>query len=420
MPYHEGLTATRNARLSCLEEGAVFGARVHPDASNITTARPVRSPNRIAEQVLLTAARGSALSNSRNRPRREERQVSGKQSGLVDRRNLLKMMGGGLGGLALASPVLAACGSSGSTTSPGASKYPTRPVTVLVGYGTGGGSDVVGRRAALAMSKRLGVEMPVVNAPGAAGSVGMQKLISAPTDGYTIETYVGDQNASVAVGTAAWKPDEIVAVARLENVPSLYYVNSKNKLDTIDKVIAYAKANPGKLKIGTSGRFSLDEIVTLFVQQQTGAKFTIVPYSKPAERFAALMSGELDVLYEQTGDVKSFVDEGQYRPIVIFAEKQLTLANYKDVPTSISKGWDITLTQFRGLVARAGTDQAKLDKLSNAAKDWSQSADYQKLITEQAMFSDSFMGPADFKKSMETDIAKIKKVIKDLGVIVQK
>lgn len=336
---------------------------------------------------------------------------------LIERRGFLKAAGG----LAVTAPVLAACGAAGSTASTGgtAAKFPTRPINVIVPYGAGGGSDQLARASTPFAAKKLGVQMPVENVPGSNGSVGISKLLSAPADGYTISTYTADENASAVVGTASYKADQVVGVVRLMDVPSFYFVNSKSSWHSIESVIAYAKAHPGKLKLGTAGRFTLDEITTRFVEKKTGASFNLVPYSKPAERYQALLSGEIDVLYEQSGDVRQYINSGQYRPLVIFSKNPLPIPPLDKVPTSVSMGWDVEFHQYRGFVAKAGTPQNVLKDLGQAFTSYAQSEKYKTFSKEQYMYPDSFQTAAQFNKTLQDSRTTLQQFLKELGIKTQ-
>jgi tripartite-type tricarboxylate transporter receptor subunit TctC len=156
-----------------------------------------------------------------------------------------------------------------------------------------------------------------------------------------------------------------------------------------------------------TGFGSPDEItVNFFVAR--GLKLIPVPFANPGERYTAVLGGHADVLYEQIGDVRSFVDSKQIQPVIVFAEKRFSV--FPDVPASKELGYDITLPQRRAVIMRAGTDPARVKVIADALAKVAASADYKAYLKEQYATDDSYFGSDEALKIMEDELAQMKKI----------
>ena len=233
-----------------------------------------------------------------------------------------------------------------------AAGFPERPIELIVPWGPGGGADQLARLVSKLMEPMLGQGIPVVNVAGGTGATGMAKLMSAPADGYSMAIYIADSHALLAGKDARWKMSDIAPVAVLVQAPSFIFVAQDSRFKTWADFEKEARANPGKLKVATLGFGSVDDF-SLKTIEAKGIKFIQVPFSKPSERYVSILGGHADALYEQAGDVGSFLHGKQMRPILMFGEKRSD--SFKDVPTSYEFGFQVALPQFRAIVVRAGT-----------------------------------------------------------------
>jgi putative tricarboxylic transport membrane protein len=289
-----------------------------------------------------------------------------------------------------------------------AADYPQRPIELIVPWGPGGGADQLARLVSKLMEPMLKQGIPVVNVPGGTGATGMAKLLAAPADGYSMAIYIADSHALLAGKHPRWKMSDITPVAVMMKVPSFIFVKEDSKFKNWADFAKEAKANPGKLKVATLGFGSVDDF-SLTVLNRNGIKVTQVPFSKPSERYVSILGGHADALYEQSGDVRQFLNSKQMRPILLFGEKRLD--RFKDVPASYELGYKIALPQFRSIVVRAGTPPEIVKKLSETLAKIAETPEYKKFLDEQladpASFEDSSKAPAfvaqqldDMKKTM--------------------
>lgn len=285
-------------------------------------------------------------------------------------------------------------------------KYPSRPIEFIVPWGPGGGADQLARKAAKLMEDDLKVSFPVVNSPGATGNTGMAKMLAGAADGYSISIMTWDTYALLATSPATrWGLKDIIPVALMIKQPSSFLTAANGKLKTWADVEREAKVRP--LKVAVTGFGSPDEItVNFFIAR--GLKFISVPFANPGERYTAVLGGHADVLYEQIGDVRSFVDSKQIQPVIVFAESRF--GAFPDVPASKELGYDITLPQRRAVIMKAGTDPARVKVIADALAKVAASPEYKAYLKEQYATDDSYFGSADSLKIMEDELAQMKRI----------
>lgn len=243
-------------------------------------------------------------------------------------------------------------------------KFPSRPVEVVVTFGPGGGADAMGRKMSQILEKKLGVPFPVSNVAGASGNAGLTKLLTNPADGYTTATLIALSVSAWASGLGTAKPNDFKIVAVTQDSPSMLLVPMDSPFKTAQDFLNHAKANPGKLKIATSGYGTQDDI-TLKYMTSLGYKTTNVPFAKPAERYASPLGKHTDAIYEEPGDVAQFIQAKQLRPLIVFDDKRHE--SFKDVTTSKELGMQISdLPNFRTIAVHAKTPPEKVKILSDA------------------------------------------------------
>jgi len=284
-------------------------------------------------------------------------------------------------------------------------KYPSRPIEFIVPWGPGGGADQLARKAAKLMEEDLKVSLPVVNSPGATGNTGMAKLLAGAADGYSISIMTWDTYALLATSNTRWGLKDIIPVALMIKQPSSFLTATNGNLKTWADVEREARKQP--LKVAVTGFGSPDEItVNFFIAR--GLKLISVPFANPGERYTAVLGGHADVLYEQIGDVRSFVDSKQIQPIIVFADKRFSV--FPDVPASKELGYDITLPQRRAVIMKAGTDPQKVKVIAAALAKVAVSPEYKAYLKEQYATDDSYFGTEESLKIMEEELAQMKRM----------
>lgn len=283
-------------------------------------------------------------------------------------------------------------------------RYPSRPIEFVVPWGPGGGADQLARKIAPGLEKALGVSLPVINVAGATGQTGLTKMLTAPNDGYSISVFIADTLALQLDAATKWKLTDAMPAAIMIQQPSAFFVAENSPLKTWKDVEAEARKRP--LKVGVTGFGSADDLHVIYFTTK-GLKMQSVPFPKPAERYTSVLGGHADLVYEQLGDVKSFLDGKQMRPVVIFADKRFLA--FKDVPTGKELGHDIIINQFRAVLMKAGTDPARVKAVSDALAKVAGTDDYKSWLKDQFADADSFVPAAAAAAFMKGELDAMRK-----------
>lgn len=277
-----------------------------------------------------------------------------------------------------------------------------RPIDIIVPWGQGGGADKLARKIAPLIEPSLG-PLRVTNVPGASGQKGLAQLTAAPADGRTLAILTGDTFGVLAARQTEMRLESFVAVAILMRQPSAFLVSGNSRFKSWDDVVATAKT--ATVRVATAGPRSADELtVTYFIRQ--GLRLVSVQYAKPGERHRALLGGYADVLYEQVGDVRTFVDNALMRPVLLLAPERDP--RLKDVPASSEMGFDVALPHFRALLVRAGTDARILAKLRAVLGDAIKAPEYAAFLEEQYANAEVILTPEAASAFLRDELARLR------------
>ncbi|MEE4314195.1 MAG: tripartite tricarboxylate transporter substrate binding protein [Desulfofustis sp.] len=294
--------------------------------------------------------------------------------------------------------------------------YPERPIEVVVQYGAGGGSDNFVRNLMMPAAEILGVNINVTNMTGGAGVKASKYVLAQPADGYTIYNFSPEQLINTVLGRENYS-EEFAPLVQVQQDMSMFYVNPDNKnFQTAEELIAYAKANPGKVQFTGTTPTSPDEIIIMRFAKAAGIDVKYVPFDKAPKSHAAVLGGHLDVLHEEPGSVISLIEAKKLIPIIVFNDKRLD--KFPDVPTSVELGIDITSGRWRGLAVKKGTPQPIIDYLAESLKKAADSESYQKY--QAAALLDQrpgWKGPEEFGKFWEEEFQANKEILTQLGYV---
>jgi tripartite-type tricarboxylate transporter receptor subunit TctC len=256
-----------------------------------------------------------------------------------------------------------------AAASPCAAQYPDRPVTMIAGFPAGGLVDIVARVLAEGMKPKFAKGIVVVNKAGAGGALAVAETVSAKPDGYTIvltplsSLVIGPQlNPALNYKT----PDDYEPVINVVAYYPLLVVRADAPWKTIGQFVADAKANPGKMRIGTPGEGTSSHLNLEEFMAKTGAKMTHVPYGGWGQSSPALLGGHIEAVVAQPGEAKPQVDGGKMRALVMFQGQRHPA--FPDTPTAAEAGWDVANGVWYLLVAPKGTPAAALRHIHDAAK----------------------------------------------------
>jgi tripartite-type tricarboxylate transporter receptor subunit TctC len=297
-----------------------------------------------------------------------------------------------------------------------ADKFPSRPIRMIVPTGAGGVTDVLGRVVAHKLGESLGQQVVIDNRPGASGIVGSQIVAGAPPDGYTLlmvfPTHVVNPFlfSSMPYDTVkAFAPITIVSTVSL-----LLTVNPDLPVKSTQELIAYAKANPGKLNYGTVGSGSLGHLGAELFRSMSGTRMTQVPYKGSPQILAALIGGEINMyMIASISGAMPQIKSGRMRALGVSTKQPLpVLPNVPPIADALpgyeARGWN-------GILAPAGTPKHIIERLHAEIAKIVRSPEFaQNLINEGATAVGNT--PAEFDAVIRADMKKWAAVIKDAGI----
>ncbi|QGP94026.1 Tripartite tricarboxylate transporter family receptor [Neomoorella glycerini] len=306
--------------------------------------------------------------------------------------------------LVLAASLLAGC-SSGSKpaeapkeaskeTGKIASTFPNKPITVLNSSTAGSPADVMAREVARYAEKYLGQPMVVVNKPGGGGGVMFAALKAEPADGYTIASVTASQIAALQSELKKdFSIDDFEFIANVQKEPYAIAVKANSSFKTMHDVIDFAKKNPGKLKIGGQGTGSALHLMILQLAEQAGIEITWVPFGGGSESVTNLLGNNVQVISTAPATVNQYVEAGQIKVLAISGDQRME--HMKEVPTLKELGYDITMTQYRGFIAKKGLPSDVKAKIVDAIKKAVAEPGFKEYMAKNKQ-PDGFMGPDDF------------------------
>jgi len=292
-----------------------------------------------------------------------------------------------------------------------ADTYPSRPVQILVGYAPGGPTDICGRLIAQWLSKQLGQQFIVTNRDGAGSNIATEAAIGAAPDGYTllIATSSNAANASLYPHLNFNYMASTVQIAGIMQAPSVLEVNPALPVHSTAEFIAYAKAHPGKLDLGTAGNGSPPHLFAALFMYMTGIKLNVIGYRGGGPALVDLLSGQTQVMFEGLTSSIGYLRANKLRPLGVTSAKRSPAL--PDVPpiADVVKGYDES--GWFGLSAPKGTPQPVIDTLNKAVAgalaDPGMKAKMANLGAEPMP-----MGPEEFSKLMARETETWGKVIR--------
>jgi len=256
-----------------------------------------------------------------------------------------------------------------------AQDYPARPIRIVVPYPAGDSADLVPRIFAEKLHAKWGQPVLVENRPGAGGNIGAESVYRAEPDGYTLMAsppgpLVVNRNLYRKL---AFDPAGFVPVSILAEIPNVLLVNPRVPAHSIEEFIAFAKANSDKLNYGSQGSGSTSHLTAELFKSTAGLKITHVPYKGSAPAMAALLGGEVDLMFDNLGVTLPHVKSGKLRALAVCSEKRV--ASLPGVPAISELVSGFVSATWVGIVAPPRTPVQIAEKLSAAVAEAIRSPD---------------------------------------------
>jgi len=305
-----------------------------------------------------------------------------------------------------------------STGSALAQDYPTRPVRWVVGYPPGGATDILARLVGQRLSERLGQQFIIENKPGAGNNVGTEAVVNADPDGYTVLLVnpANGINASLYAKLSFNFIRDIAPVAGLARVPNVMIVPNDFPAKTVAEFVAYAKANHGKVNMASSGNGTSIHLSGELFKAMTGVEMQHVPYRGSAPAITDLLSGRVQVMFDNMPSAISHIRAGTLRALAVTTESRSPeLPNIPTVGDTV-KGYEASA--WFGMGAPAKTPKEIIAKLNKEINAILAEPEMKKKIAD--MGGVTLTGPPeDFGKIIVSETDKWEKVVKFAGARVE-
>lgn len=225
--------------------------------------------------------------------------------------------------------------------------FPNKPITMIVPFSAGGGTDIVTRAVAEAAKEHFPQSLVVVNKTGAGGAVGMGEGANAKPDGYTVTTICVELATLPPQNLATFTSDDYRPIMQINAEPAAITVKADAPWNTVDEFIAYARENENKIKIGNSGVGAIWHLAAIAIEANAEVKFNHIPYEGAAPAITALLGGHIEAVTVSPAEVASQVEAGQLKILGVANDERLK--TFPDVPTLKELGYDVSIGTWRGL-----------------------------------------------------------------------
>src|SRR3954449_9897613 len=318
---------------------------------------------------------------------------------------------------ALGAALLLLLGAAASAEDAGS--WPDRPVMMIVPFAPGGASDFVARTIQSGVGEILGQQIVVDNRPGAAGIIGTEVAARAAPDGYTI--FLGNIgtlsiNASV-YSNMRIKPDtDLAPVTMCADTPSILITRADFPAHSVPELIAYVKANQGKVTFATPGSSTLNRLEMEVFRRDAGLDMVHVPYKGGAgPAVQDILGGHIDIMFTTISSAMAFVKDNKVKALAVTTRERMT--ELPEVPTMHELGWkNLVTSSWQGVLVPSGTPRPIAEKMHAAIVKVLAEPTIQARMRNAGVIAVASKSPEDFKAYMDAETARWAKVIKESGV----
>jgi tripartite-type tricarboxylate transporter receptor subunit TctC len=297
-------------------------------------------------------------------------------------------------------------------------QYPNKPVRMIIPFAPGGASDFVGRIMQPKMAELLGQPIVVENRAGAAGNIGAEAAAKSPPDGYTI--FLGNVG-SIAINPGVYPTlsihpvKDFIAVTQVVDVPSILIIHPSVPASSVKELVAYAKANQGKLNFASPGSGSLDRLEMELFRKLEKLDIVHVPYKGGAgPATAGLMGGETQLMFATAASAMPGVKSGRLKPLAVTSAKRIE--TLPDVPTVEESGYpDLKAGSWQGIFVPTGTPREVIDRLFAVSTQVMKDTDVINRLKNGGAEAVTSASPAEFQKYVAAETERWAKIAREAG-----
>ena len=310
----------------------------------------------------------------------------------------------------LSAAVIAAAAAVG--LSQAASAFPDRPVTIVVPFSAGGGTDITTRTLAAPMAEALGGDILVKNTAGAGGTIGTAEVAAARADGYTIGMMpVGPMTTQPHLRKLPYGPDSFDYICLAYSAPSSIVVRQDSPFSNLGEMIDHAKANPGELNFGVQAIGSIPHVAGLGIVEATGIDMEFIPYKGSAPTYKAMLDGSVDMFVAHISFLTQNAD--QVRSIAMLSAEPVSTA--PDLSTAAQQGFDLDFPIWGGLVAPKGIPAQARETLETACREGLNSTAFSERMAALRM-PVTFMTGSEFEAFVRDEFARNETLLEKAGL----
>ena len=300
-----------------------------------------------------------------------------------------------------------------------AGSYPNRPVIMIVPFAPGGASDFVARTIQAGVSEILGQQIVVDNRTGAAGIIGTEVAARAAPDGYTV--FLGNIG-TLSINPGVYsnmriRPDQDLApVTMCADTPSILITRQAFPANTVGELIAYVKANQGKVTFATPGSSTLNRLEMEVFRKDAGLDMVHVPYKGGAgPAVQDILGGHVDIMFTTIASAMAFVKDNKVKALAVTTRERMP--ELPDVPTMHELGWkNLVTSSWQGVLVPTGTPRGIVEKLHAAIVKVLADPAIQARMRNAGVIAVASKSPEEFKAYMDAETAKWTKVIQENGL----
>ncbi len=309
---------------------------------------------------------------------------------------------------------------AGVTASPlSAQTYPNRPIRFIFPFPPGGPTDILGRIIGQKLAERLGQPVVPENKPGAGANIGLEIGAKAKPDGYTITL----ASPSLSISPTLYKKlnydsvKDFAPISLVAEIPNVLLVPSSSPIKSLKELIAYAKANPGKLNFGSGGIGTSNHLASELLKTLAQINIVHVPYKGSNQAMIGMMGGEVGMVVVGIPPSQGQIKAGKVRALAVLSEERLPA--FPNIPTAKEAGVDnFEVTTWYGILAPAGTPREIVTRLNGELVKIIAMPDTKEKM-QNAGFEPLSSTPEKFAEFVKTEIVRWGKVIKDANISIE-
>lgn len=293
--------------------------------------------------------------------------------------------------------------------------YPNKPITMVVPASAGGTTDLAARMTAQALGPVLGQTLVVENKGGGNGNIAAAQVKRAEADGYTLlMQYSGFHVISPHLGKSSWELKDFVPVANVLSAPQIVVVRGDLPVNTMQELVAYAKANPMKLNYASSGNGSLQHVTGVQLERAAGVQMMHVPYKGTGPALQDLLGGQVDLTFGTAPPFMPHIQAGKLKVLAVTGKERLP--SLPDVPTTAETGFPgVNATSWFAMFAPAGTPAAIVSKLESDVRNALAEPDFQQKARDQGAAAD-FMDSKALGDMVQRDWDMWAQIVKEANI----